>query len=355
MLELMRSLRTALDTTSKEQSSETVGGLDHYELVFVMAAAGALNFAGSTQFLNEVEPRLLETVDFVLCLDDLLGHADTDAAEKKDEEMYLHVSRPRTDATLANVFAALQASFKAVGVALHLVQRKVDLSNERVAWDHEHFSKRYLLAGTLSARATPRVAEERGEAAASPLRLSETSIFDVQVPGDAARIARTVVALGNGIVGIASRLSSEKEKGNVEDGSATSSSTETQILPVQDDDGSSEERIAALVGAVIAAPRVAFRLDAESDDGGIVEVLQRKMRTYAHAATTQVFTLDARFEFYDRDNDTITMDVYITSSLAFDVGSGIAVVVYLVLLYGAVSVRVRGWTKTVAMLKPKKL
>ena len=353
MLELMRSLRTALDTTSKEQSSETVGGLDHYELVFVMAAAGALNFAGSTQFLNEVEPRLLETVDFVLCLDDLLGHADTDAAEKKDEEMYLHVSRPRTDATLANVFAALQASFKAVGVALHLVQRKVDLSNERVAWDHEHFSKRYLLAGTLSARATPRVAEERGEAAASPLRLSETSIFDVQVPGDAARIARTVVALGNGIVGIASRLSSEKEKGNVEDGSATSSSTETQILPVQDDDGSSEERIAALVGAVIAAPRVAFRLDAESDDGGIVEVLQRKMRTYAHAATTQVFTLDARYEFYTELS--LTMDVYIASSLALDVGSGIAVVVYLVLLYGAVSVRVRGWTKTVAMLKPKKL
>ena len=303
--------------------------------------------------INEVEPRLLETVDFVLCLDDLLGHADTDAAEKKDEEMYLHVSRPRTDATLANVFAALQASFKAVGVALHLVQRKVDLSNERVAWDHEHFSKRYLLAGTLSARATPRVAEERGEAAASPLRLSETSIFDVQVPGDAARIARTVVALGNGIVGIASRLSSEKEKGNVEDGSATSSSTETQILPVQDDDGSSEERIAALVGAVIAAPRVAFRLDAESDDGGIVEVLQRKMRTYAHAATTQVFTLDARYEFYTELS--LTMDVYIASSLAFDVGSGIAVVVYLVLLYGAVSVRVRGWTKTVAMLKPKKL
>ena len=81
--------------------------------------------------------------------------------------------------------------------------------------------------------------------------------------------------------------------------------------------------------------------------------LQEQALEFANVALTQVFTLDAQFEFYDRD--TVTMDVYITSSLAFDVGSGIAVVVYLVLLYGAVSVRVRGWTKTVAMLKPKKL
>ena len=86
-------------------------------------------------------------------------------------------------------------------------------------------------------------------------------------------------------------------------------------------------------------------------DGGIVEVLQRKMRAHSHASTTQEFALDARFEFFDRA--TVSMDVYIASSLAFDVGAGIAVLAYLALLYLAVSVRVRGWPKTVAAFKSK--
>jgi BOS complex subunit NCLN len=40
-------------------------------VVFVLTGAGRLNFAGSQHWLAEADPRLLQSIDFALCLDSI--------------------------------------------------------------------------------------------------------------------------------------------------------------------------------------------------------------------------------------------------------------------------------------------
>jgi hypothetical protein len=100
LLELAR-LFSKLYTTQKSPPS--------YNLLFVITGGSRLNFAGSRNWLNTVEPRVLESLEFVLCLDTILG-ASTD--KNGSSPLFLHVSRSPKDATIAN--------FHQVGVFLFL-------------------------------------------------------------------------------------------------------------------------------------------------------------------------------------------------------------------------------------------
>lgn len=118
-----------------------------YNLVFVLSGGGKFNYFGTKGLLDDDldGSPLLPSADYVLCLDSLLNPGSSD--------LYLHVSKPPKEGTKS--FAIIQALNQSAGlvspkVTLQLVHKKVRLSDDLLAWEHERFSVKRLPAATLS-------------------------------------------------------------------------------------------------------------------------------------------------------------------------------------------------------------
>ncbi len=67
-----------------------------YNLLFVLTAGGRLNYAGTRQWLDQLDQRLLASIQFALCLDSLVL--------SPDQRLYLHISRPPKDLKIRLLF-----------------------------------------------------------------------------------------------------------------------------------------------------------------------------------------------------------------------------------------------------------
>jgi len=114
-----------------------------HNLLFVLTGAGKLNFAGTKQWLQNTDMRLLESVEFALCLD-TIGSGS--------EALYLHVSKPRKEPVVDALYTLVEDTAKQMDIPLSIVQKKINISNDVVAWEHEQFSRKRILAATLSSR-----------------------------------------------------------------------------------------------------------------------------------------------------------------------------------------------------------
>ncbi|KAL1513547.1 hypothetical protein ABEB36_002947 [Hypothenemus hampei] len=117
-----------------------------YNIVFILAGGGKINFQGSKKWLEDQldssEGSLIQEAAFVLCLDTLAA-SDT---------IYMHVSKPPKEGSPASVF---YRNLKLVGekyssVAVEGVHKKINLAEDILAWEHERYSIRRLSAFTLS-------------------------------------------------------------------------------------------------------------------------------------------------------------------------------------------------------------
>jgi len=112
----------------------------NYNLIFVLTAGGKMNFAGARSWLSNTDVRLLDTIEFALCLESVgLG-----------SELFLHTSKPLKDPTLSKLFGTLSSVGAGMDVKVSHVHKKVNISDTTVNWEHEQFSRKRILAGTLS-------------------------------------------------------------------------------------------------------------------------------------------------------------------------------------------------------------
>ena len=72
---------------------------------------------GTHQWLNEAEAALLESLEFVLCLDSLGGVADSG-------QLHLHYSKPPKDNSVAQWYDAVEAGARAAGLELNKVSAR---------------------------------------------------------------------------------------------------------------------------------------------------------------------------------------------------------------------------------------
>jgi hypothetical protein len=153
---LVRLFRSLYDDETTRPSSN---------LMFVLTAGGHNNYAGTRHPLRTVfycntlpgtrhwlvnsDSRLLDSVDFVLCLD-TLGSSDA---------LHLHISRPLKDDATKRMYGALESAAgdmqPPLPFAIH--QRKIDLNKNVTgmeAWHHEVIPRARpnlrILAATLS-------------------------------------------------------------------------------------------------------------------------------------------------------------------------------------------------------------
>ena len=174
LLELARMF-SRLYKTSKTQPS--------VNLVFLLSAGGKFNYFGTKKWLethldSSSSSELMSDVKFCLCLDsvgnvrlssDVKDQKDVDGKNlknsaknaKKEVVLNMHVSKPpKEDSHSGRFYSTLQAMSQKMNtnepsegngdIQVRFVHKKINLADERLAWEHERFSIRRLQAFTLS-------------------------------------------------------------------------------------------------------------------------------------------------------------------------------------------------------------
>jgi len=92
----------------KAYSGGENGKSSSYNIIFLLTAGAGMNFAGAKQWLSSTDARLLDTVEFALCIDSIGIPGD----------LYLHTSKPLKDATMSKVGSSHLAFDRAFATAL---------------------------------------------------------------------------------------------------------------------------------------------------------------------------------------------------------------------------------------------
>ncbi|CAD7701195.1 unnamed protein product, partial [Ostreobium quekettii] len=115
-------------------------------ILFLLTGAGELDYMGLKHWLKTADNRVLDSLEFVICLDTLSDWANPGA-----NELYLHYSKPPKDPTVQKWYDRVEQAARKEGVKLTQLHKKVNLASPQAAWGHEHFAQQKLLAATLSA------------------------------------------------------------------------------------------------------------------------------------------------------------------------------------------------------------
>ncbi|KAL8447025.1 hypothetical protein Emag_004497 [Eimeria magna] len=112
-----------------------------FSVAFILADASALNYEGVAHWIGHADPRLLNAIRYVLCLDDV---ASTSLA--------LHTPKAYKNLETGRLLQLLEDMLKAEGIRVVTRTKKISAAGKLLPfWPHEHFTRAKLIAGTLSA------------------------------------------------------------------------------------------------------------------------------------------------------------------------------------------------------------
>jgi NTP pyrophosphatase (non-canonical NTP hydrolase) len=116
-----------------------------FDILFALTSAGNLNYEGAQQFINSLDSNISENLQYVLCLNSLSNIDESD-------DLFLHISRlPKENEENANrLYKIFNTTSENMNFTLNYIKKKVYLSSSIVPWEHEQFSKKKILAATLS-------------------------------------------------------------------------------------------------------------------------------------------------------------------------------------------------------------
>jgi len=111
-----------------------------FNILFVLTAGGRQNYFGTKKWLENVDPHLLRSIDFALCLDSIADGSD----------LYFHTSRPPKDPKIRQIFDDFSDTFSEMERPFSIVHKKINISNPIISWEHEQFSRKRIVAATVS-------------------------------------------------------------------------------------------------------------------------------------------------------------------------------------------------------------
>ncbi|KAM7274128.1 hypothetical protein ACFE04_028792 [Oxalis oulophora] len=140
-----------------------------YNILFGLTSGGPYNYNGTQKWLQSFDQRLRESIDYAICLN---------SVGSWDNELYMHVSKPPENAYVKQIFEGLSDVAKSLGVEVGLKHKKINISNSRVAWEHEQFSRMRVTAATISELSVaPELLESTGSISDSRHFVDETAII----------------------------------------------------------------------------------------------------------------------------------------------------------------------------------
>ncbi|MBA0564951.1 hypothetical protein Golob_009856, partial [Gossypium lobatum] len=139
-----------------------------YNLLFGLTSGGPYNYNGTQKWLRSFDQRLRESIDYAICLNSIGSW---------DNELWIHVSKPPENAYIKQIFEGFSNVAEELDIKVGLKHKKINISNPRVAWEHEQFSRLRVTAATLSEISTaPELLQGTGGLFDSRQFVNETAI-----------------------------------------------------------------------------------------------------------------------------------------------------------------------------------
>ncbi|KAL3620207.1 hypothetical protein CASFOL_035119 [Castilleja foliolosa] len=281
-----------------------------YNLLFALTSGGPYNYNGTHKWLRSMDQRLRETIDYAICLNSIGSSSD---------ELSLHVSKPPENVYIKQIFEGFSSVSEELGLKVGLKHKKINISNPRVAWEHEQFSRLRVTAATLSKLAVaPEFLESTGGLSDNRNFVNEASISK-SVKLVAESLARNIYGQQGKSIDIFA------------DGSSLS------INP---------SYIRSWVEFLSTTPRVAPFL---SKSDPLILALKKELSDHTVEVNVQQELLDGVFTFYDSTSGKL--HIYQVASVTFDIILMLVLGSYLILLFSFLVIITRGLDDLISLFR----
>ncbi|XP_038707013.1 nicalin-1-like [Tripterygium wilfordii] len=272
-----------------------------YNLLFGLTSGGPYNYNGTHKWLRSLDQRLRESIDYAVCLNSIGAW---------DDKLWIHVSKPPENANIKQIFEGFSSVAEELGFEVNLKHKKINMSNPRVAWEHEQFSRLRVTAATLSELS---VASELLESAGG---LSDSRPFVNEIA-----IIRSIKLVAESI---ARHIYGHQGK-NV------------QIFADESSLAVNPSYVHAWLDILSRTPRVApFLLKNDP----LVMALKKDLADHTDEVNVQHEVLDGMFTFYD--STKAKLNVYQVASVTFDLLLLLVLGSYLIVLFSFLVITTKG-------------
>ncbi|XP_049352967.1 uncharacterized protein LOC125817474 [Solanum verrucosum] len=281
-----------------------------YNLLFGLTSGGPYNYNGTQKWLRSFDQRLRESIDYAICLNSVgsLGN-----------QLHLHVSKPPENVYIQQIFQGFSTVAEELGLQVGLKHKKINISNPRVAWEHEHFSRLRITAATLSELSTaPELLESTGGLTDNRHFTSEASIIR-SIKLVAESLARHIY------------------------------SQENKSISIFADDSSlavNPSYIRSWLDLLSTTPRVAPFL---SKNDPLIKALEKELADHTAEVNVQHETLDGTFTFYDSTSGKL--HIYQVASVTFDLLLLLVLGSYLITLFSFLFITTRGLDDLISLFR----
>ncbi|KAL9247327.1 hypothetical protein vseg_020769 [Gypsophila vaccaria] len=281
-----------------------------YNLLFGLTSGGPYNYNGTQKWLRSLDQRQRESIDYAICLNSI-GSWDND--------LWLHVSKPPENAVIKQISNGFNDVAETLGFKVGLKHKKINISNSRVAWEHEQFSRVRVTAATLSGLSSaPEFLENFGGISDSRHFVSESAVIK-GVKLVAESLARQIYGL---------------------DGKNTEIFADKSSLAVN------PSYINSWLNFLSRTPRVAPFL-AKTDP--IISALRKELAEHTVEVKAQNENLEGLFTFYDATK--ATLNIYQVASVTFDLLLLLVVGSYLIVLFSFLVITTRGLDDLISLFR----
>lgn len=281
-----------------------------YNLLFGLTSGGPYNYNGTQKWLRSFDPRLRESIDYAICLNSIGSW---------DNELWIHVSKPPENAYIKQIFEGFSDVAEELGFKVGLKHKKINISNPRVAWEHEQFSRLRVTAATLSELFTaPELLERTGGLVDSRNFVNETAIIR-SVKLIAESLARHIYG---------------------HQGKNIQIFADDSFLAVN------PSYIRSWLDLLSRTPRVAPFL---SKNDPFIMALKKELEDHTGDVNVQHEVLDGMFTFYDSTN--AKLNIYQVASVTFDLLLLLVLGSYLIVLFSFLFITTRGLDDLISLFR----
>jgi BOS complex subunit NCLN len=262
-----------------------------YRLVFILTSGDRFNYAGSKNWLDNADARVLDSMELVVCLDTL----------GLDGPLHMYYSRPAKSDQLKMFYGSFKHTAKQMKLEFTQNRRKVNISNPVVHWPHEQFARKRIAAITIS-----------GLARSYPM-FGGTGLLD-----RTSRINPEV--LERNIKFVAESLAKM-----VYNGAGLSDNSRDIVSGVF---GVNTAAVKSWLSFLGKEPRAAPFLEKTSP---VIQHLERELDSHLSDVKRTAFALSPKYLFYK--SDATVMSVYRVKPFFFDVLLAASIIAYLGILH----------------------
>ncbi|KAF5931182.1 hypothetical protein HYC85_032055 [Camellia sinensis] len=281
-----------------------------YNLLFGLTSGGPYNYNGTHKWLRSFDQRLRESIDYAICLNSIGSW---------DNELWIHVSKPPENAYIKQIFEGFSNVAEDLGLKVGLKHKKINISNPRVAWEHEQFSRLRVTAATLS-----------GLSVAPELLESTGGLFDNRHLLNEAAIMRSV------------KLVSESLARHIygHQGKNINIFADNSTLTVN------PSYVASWLDLLSRTPRVAPFL---TKNDPLIMALKKELADHTVDVNLHHEVLDGMFTLYD--STSARLSIYQVASVTFDLLLLLVLGSYLIVLFSFLVITTRGLDDLISLFR----